>query len=410
MRHGRRGFTLIELLVVIAIIAVLIALLLPAVQAAREAARRVQCVNNLKQIGIALHNYHDVNGSFPLGNLYALTSPGVYGGAANCWSAQAALLQFIEQGTVYNALNFFWGPEGMPGSQMNASAEKAIIRTFLCPSDGLAGALNGDGDVNYHGSIGTTTKPLSPNTTGIFGNDVIGGGGVVYGLSHITDGSSGTIAFGEALVGEVSWSQDIRRDTVGFLPGNPALGVMDAWTNIPIVDAALQLCSAQGQTMLKNNGPGGSERGNQWYKGYVGITRFNTIVPPNSKQFPGAPASSGRGGRRRATPTSPTPTASTPAVATSCSPTARSASSRNRSTATPTGPSAPSPTARWSAPTATSRGWLTSDDRRPLRAAGRLRAEGFEECRSVSPARGAVGRGQTDWMARIRSTSPFPSK
>src|SRR5437867_5310287 len=92
----KRGFTLIELLVVIAIIAVLIALLLPAVQAAREAARRAQCVNNLKQIGIALHNYHTANDAFPPGSskaLYALnTTPYQW----NNWSAQALLLGYLE--------------------------------------------------------------------------------------------------------------------------------------------------------------------------------------------------------------------------------------------------------------------------------------------------------------------------
>ena len=92
-----RGFTLIELLVVIAIIAVLIALLLPAVQAAREAARRSQCVNNLKQLGLALHNYHDVNGGLPWGH-------GYFGW--NDWSASTLMLPYLELGTLYNAINF----------------------------------------------------------------------------------------------------------------------------------------------------------------------------------------------------------------------------------------------------------------------------------------------------------------
>src|ERR1051326_1850305 len=97
---ARPAFTLIELLVVIAIIAVLIALLLPAVQAAREAARRAQCVNNLKQIGIALHNYHDGTGSPPWGFGYT---------GWNDWSGQVMILPYMELGTLYNALNFVTG-------------------------------------------------------------------------------------------------------------------------------------------------------------------------------------------------------------------------------------------------------------------------------------------------------------
>src|SRR5688572_14440786 len=98
---ARRGFTLIELLVVIAIIAVLIGLLLPAVQAAREAARRAQCVNNLKQIGLALHNYHDTNLSFPLGGV-TQSPPARNWGLESCLTWRALILPQLEQSNMYN--------------------------------------------------------------------------------------------------------------------------------------------------------------------------------------------------------------------------------------------------------------------------------------------------------------------
>ena len=101
----RRGFTLIELLVVIAIIAVLIALLLPAVQAAREAARRAQCSNNLKQIGLAMHNYHSSVGKFPQGTSdEAGYTPFKYSGGWGMWSAQAEMLPYMEQNAIYNEI------------------------------------------------------------------------------------------------------------------------------------------------------------------------------------------------------------------------------------------------------------------------------------------------------------------
>ena len=128
-RTSVRGFTLIELLVVIAIIGVLIALLLPAVQAAREAARRIQCGNNLKQVGLALHNYHDAVGSLPPG---LLSKPGPDGdNTGPGWGWAAMILPQIEQAAVANAINF-----GLPiEAPANQTARLTKINMFVCPSD-----------------------------------------------------------------------------------------------------------------------------------------------------------------------------------------------------------------------------------------------------------------------------------
>jgi prepilin-type N-terminal cleavage/methylation domain-containing protein/prepilin-type processing-associated H-X9-DG protein len=133
----RRGFTLIELLVVIAIIAVLIALLLPAVQAAREAARRTQCVNNLKQLGLALHNYHDVVGTFPMGYAAMSKSLPVDGAkdTANGWAWGAMILPQLEQTALFNAANFALPVE----AQQNTTVIRSMISTYICPSDATSG-------------------------------------------------------------------------------------------------------------------------------------------------------------------------------------------------------------------------------------------------------------------------------
>src|SRR3954453_11660663 len=141
----RPGFTLIELLVVIAIIGVLIALLLPAVQAAREAARRSQCTNNLKQLGLGLHNYHQGVGSFPMGSSRA------NGATWNNWSAQGLMLPYMEQQAIYNAINFNWEVT----QSVNTTAAYTTISSFLCPSDGNAGNITGLLN-SYTGSCGTS--------------------------------------------------------------------------------------------------------------------------------------------------------------------------------------------------------------------------------------------------------------
>src|SRR5258708_7018439 len=135
IRFRRVGFTLIELLVVIAIIAVLIGLLLPAVQKVREAAARMKCTNNLKQIGLALHNYHDTMKVFPPGYVDGNTNPNSTpdNDLGPGWGWASFLLPYLEQGNVYNQINFSQGV----GIGSNVAISLLPLPMFQCPSDGL---------------------------------------------------------------------------------------------------------------------------------------------------------------------------------------------------------------------------------------------------------------------------------
>jgi prepilin-type N-terminal cleavage/methylation domain-containing protein/prepilin-type processing-associated H-X9-DG protein len=284
----RRGFTLIELLVVIAIIAVLIALLLPAVQAAREAARRAQCVNNLKQIGLALHNYHSTNDVFPLGvSLYIPVNTFHW----DNWSAQAQFLGAMEQQALYNACNFMVGNNTGVGKAMNLTVTDAEISSFLCPSDGNAGSGGAvtSNDNSYYGSIGTTT--LAPQTNTSQGSTGVFWYYRCYGIRDLIDGSSNTVAFSEGLVGGPVATAGYRGTAVVNVGGKTDQ-MLDATQNRAAINSGLATCNSKFQSGSNLN----QYRGHFWEVGANGTTLFNTIVTPNSTQYKWSACRSSSGG------------------------------------------------------------------------------------------------------------------
>jgi prepilin-type N-terminal cleavage/methylation domain-containing protein/prepilin-type processing-associated H-X9-DG protein len=281
----RRGFTLIELLVVIAIIAVLIALLLPAVQAAREAARRTQCVNNLKQIGLGLHNYHTTHDSFPMGGSMTAAGPGTYW-LWSTTSAHACMLGYLEQQPLFNAINFSWNMESNGGTSqpVNATVYNTKLNLFLCPSDPNAGTLNTN---SYHGSYGSSTLNLTgEEVTGMF--TVV----LAYGIPNVPDGTSNTIAFSEALCGDGNGNSRGGASTPSKYRGNAVIG---AGNNLPhVYDASnlglnaiaadIQACATAFRTTTTNIA---DYRGWRWSVGIQGFTLFNTVQTPNEANING---------------------------------------------------------------------------------------------------------------------------
>ncbi|WP_165073552.1 DUF1559 domain-containing protein [Paludisphaera rhizosphaerae] len=269
----RRAFTLIELLVVIAIIAVLIALLLPAVQAAREAARRMQCVNNLKQIGIALHNYHGALGGFPVGFLSpsgpvpATTSVSQYR-----WSALAQLSPFLEQQAIFQALNFDYAiaykPAGgalfWPFHPVNSTAMGTRVALFLCPSDGAPAPADDSGPTNYAFCSGDGSN--GGEATGANGLFILGPS---LAFRDVLDGSSNTAAVAEHLLGTPG---PYSQTTPTPLPAQPARA--SARAAAPLDDAS---CAAAPLGWLFNKGAG-------WWDGNYLNTLYNHHEPPNSKR------------------------------------------------------------------------------------------------------------------------------
>ncbi|WP_246539362.1 DUF1559 domain-containing protein [Telmatocola sphagniphila] len=248
-KQARRGFTLIELLVVIAIIAVLIGLLLPAVQKVREAAARMSCQNNLKQIALASHNYESAYGVFPPGLVVNPTNlqAGMSAGNQSLLGVLAEILPYIEQGNAYNLIpsamfqptysSLWWGSISLGATAPGITAARTVIKSYLCPSDGdqfnqqygvFIGLVIDQYNSTFYGfynanggnAAGGGSSPNPPagrsnyiGCAGAFGPTFQPYGGIYFldsktSIVSITDGTSNTIAFGETLGGTDTGPRD----------------------------------------------------------------------------------------------------------------------------------------------------------------------------------------------------------
>jgi prepilin-type N-terminal cleavage/methylation domain-containing protein/prepilin-type processing-associated H-X9-DG protein len=275
MTDHRRGFTLIELLVVIAIIAVLIALLLPAVQSAREAARRIQCVNNLKQLGLAIQNYHDINGALPPTALNSSTT------VTPDFALKARLLPFFEQTPAYNALNMGYLYNAAP----NFTVRTLQVNAFLCPSD----ANIPDGTTTVAGMTGQPGYHSYPNNIGTFatnnGNTYDGPAyemnanfGAVVSLAAITDGTSNTAIFSETIRGQDNANADglfqVYKDTQDSTKNAaPLLQLMTDCMNVRLV--------SQGNAFVASDQ---RQKGADWLnQNCAKGGGYSHVMPPNTR-------------------------------------------------------------------------------------------------------------------------------
>jgi prepilin-type N-terminal cleavage/methylation domain-containing protein/prepilin-type processing-associated H-X9-DG protein len=266
----RQGFTLIELLVVIAIIGILVALLLPAVQAARESARRSQCINNLKQLGIALHNFEQSRKTFPTGTTsqtYAADPtipPNFYR-----WSAFAHLTPYLEQTTVYNKLDLavplYGGPsQGYAVMPANQFAVQIIVPLFLCPSD------KGQPVTNYLGTIFGPCNYAACLGTGRNAGSEYDADGMFYmnsatRFADLLDGASNTVAMSESILGAAADPAKPDPQTVyAYIGGSP------------ITDAN---CLAATQYNVSD------PRSFSWANGDTRCALYNHYLTPNSKRL-----------------------------------------------------------------------------------------------------------------------------
>lgn len=282
-----RGFTLIELLVVIAIIAVLIALLLPAVQQAREAARRSQCKNNLKQLGLALHNYHDTFTRFPqlvFGTEASPANPSntnIWGSEWRGNSVHMMLLPYCDQAPVYNQydLNRFWDVD--QGTNKNRTLGRTKIAAFICPTDPTISTVDTGGN-NY----GVSTGPNLGWEASMNLNVGLVHRRVSNNIASISDGTSNTIAFSEIVKG------DNNNGSFSIVKGDYVRNI--AVSGLNTVKPTRAQLETYGASCVAGQADHRSTGGSSWSSPMMDDTGVNTIVPPNWK-FPNCHECSGCG-------------------------------------------------------------------------------------------------------------------
>jgi len=281
-RPRRKGFTLIELLVVIAIIGVLVALLLPAVQAAREAARRSQCTNNLKQLGIALHNYHDVVGSLPWGFGYTNW---------NDWSGHVLILPYMEQGNLYSAINFTDTGAQLGGAvgSGNSTVQRTTVNGFLCPSDQNR-LTNVEGHTNYMMNAGSSPRAVMYQSqyNGPMSATGLAGRVKTSNFSAVTDGLSSTAFMSERVLGSGG-----NNNVVQVNKPIPTIYTTATPTNEDDPLEYYNTCKAVnpvGATLYS-----GHASGMIWTIGYAIDARYNHVMPPNSQSCQFAVPADNRG-------------------------------------------------------------------------------------------------------------------
>lgn len=249
-RYARRGgLTLVELLVVVAVIGLLVGLLLPSVQSARESARRIQCANNLRQLGLAVNAYASAVGVLPPGHI------------GQGYSLHARLLPHLEQSTLYNAINFDISASRTGPDSENHTASKVSLSAFLCPSDGVYAP----GATNYVGNVGIGVQKYKYN--GVF-SVVSPGSPPSIGHQSITDGTGTTAAIAEWLIGKYQ-SREPRR-TVFVTPTE----LTEPEQFQQFVDTCRSLDPARASV-------NGAWKGREWLTGSLGSTLYNHTLPIN---------------------------------------------------------------------------------------------------------------------------------